>query len=314
METVGGVNELSEDPQLVARFLHTSFQDRGRVQPSADLPHVQLLVLERERGGSGNHSQIADPRQCVEQFLSQPVAEVLVLWSGGQIGKRQDCNRRHRVSSDSCLVLFNYICNEAIAMLVNSPDITGTACLIADGMPDILDLLSQGIVGDKRFLPDLFKEFLLSHHTVAVFDKIDQKVKCPRLEFLRLIPLGYAKEVPVHDDIIETIGEMRLVEPWHRQSPAVTSRIRGRVTEVIGFLNPGGYRRILYDVLIHCKTKNRRRQQSSPRPRGAPRQGQQIIRFSSLQGTVDSTILLRAGDQGSDFKARGQVVRKKNEE
>ncbi len=98
-------------------------------------------------------------------------------------------------------------------------------------MPDVLDFLSQGTVGDKRFSPDLFEEFLLFHDTVAVFDQIDQKVKCPRLEVLRLISSGHAKEVPVHNDIIEPIGWVRLVKPWHRQSPAGIGRVPGKIRE-----------------------------------------------------------------------------------
>ena len=160
-------------------------------------------VLNEKGRGAGDHSEIADPRQRVEQFLSQAVAKILVLRSGAQVRKRQNCNGGGRVGAWGWLTLFNHISDEAIAVFLHSPDITGSAGSVADGMPDVPDLPSQGIVCDKRTLPDLIKQFLLFCHAVTVLDQIYQKVERPRLK---------------HHRLAASAREQGAVPPRHRRS------------------------------------------------------------------------------------------------
>ena len=73
------VDQLRYHTDRVAGTADRAFQYRIHVQRGGDVGDGRVLVLEVERGGAGGHPQAVDLGEQVQQFLREPVAEVLVL-------------------------------------------------------------------------------------------------------------------------------------------------------------------------------------------------------------------------------------------
>ena len=91
---VGGADELGCDADLVAGLAHASLEDRRDIQLGGDGPHVFVLALEREGGGSRGHVQAGHFCEQVEQLLGEAVGEIILVGIAAQVEQRQDGDRR----------------------------------------------------------------------------------------------------------------------------------------------------------------------------------------------------------------------------
>ena len=78
---VGGVDQLRRDPDPIAGLAHAAFEHVRDAERLRDPPDVDVLALERERGGARDHLQVGHLRQRVDDLFRQPVAEVILLLS-----------------------------------------------------------------------------------------------------------------------------------------------------------------------------------------------------------------------------------------
>jgi hypothetical protein len=76
---------MSCDPNTVPGFSNAAFENRLDAQHGGDLPHILSLILERERRGSRRHAEILTIRQCIEDLLRDPIAEVFVVWIAAHV-------------------------------------------------------------------------------------------------------------------------------------------------------------------------------------------------------------------------------------
>ena len=74
-----GVNQLGVDPHQLARAADAAFQHITHTELAADLPGVDLLVLEGESGIARDDDHIGEPRQIGRQILCDPVRKILLV-------------------------------------------------------------------------------------------------------------------------------------------------------------------------------------------------------------------------------------------
>src|SRR6516225_10025599 len=77
--TVRGVDKLRSDPEPLAGAANASFEDSFDVELTSDLPDVQFAAAEAKRRSAGSHTKAAKSSQCIDQFFSQPVAEIVLF-------------------------------------------------------------------------------------------------------------------------------------------------------------------------------------------------------------------------------------------
>ena len=77
---VRDADELREYTQAIAVPAHAPLQHRGDVQLLADLADVEVLPLEGECGGAGDHANSLHVREAIDDLLRHAVGEVLVLF------------------------------------------------------------------------------------------------------------------------------------------------------------------------------------------------------------------------------------------
>ncbi len=83
------VHELRSDTHTIARLAHAALENRLYAQPSADLSDVQIFPLKRERRRSRDHLHVGNASQRVDDFLRNPVAEVLLILARTHVDERQ---------------------------------------------------------------------------------------------------------------------------------------------------------------------------------------------------------------------------------
>jgi hypothetical protein len=71
-------HELHRDPQPIPHLAYAAFQHGGDVEHPTYFGHRRVLALECERRGTRSHPQTADLGEHVEQFVRQPIREVLI--------------------------------------------------------------------------------------------------------------------------------------------------------------------------------------------------------------------------------------------
>ena len=99
-------NQLGSDADLSARLPNAAFEDVGHTQRRADLRHVLRLALEGERGRPRRDAQAGDAGQGVQDFLREPIREVVVGGIGAHVheGQHRDGSRggRHERRRGRC--------------------------------------------------------------------------------------------------------------------------------------------------------------------------------------------------------------------
>src|SRR5215469_11635268 len=113
MRFIADLNELSRNAHAIPSPTHASFQDVGNAELASDLPHAFVRRAILHGGSSSDYSQAlrTDSRELRNHFLSDAVAEVVVLLVTTEVLKRQHsqhhslrlpCGRGPRVFRDSC--------------------------------------------------------------------------------------------------------------------------------------------------------------------------------------------------------------------
>ena len=89
------IDQLRGDAHTVTLVVlaHAAFEDRLDTQFFTDIPQVLILALEGERGGAPGHPQFFYLGQDIEQFLAEPIGEILVVAIGAHVYERQYGNR-----------------------------------------------------------------------------------------------------------------------------------------------------------------------------------------------------------------------------
>ncbi|MEJ2483796.1 MAG: hypothetical protein P8049_11990, partial [Gemmatimonadota bacterium] len=99
VEAVLGVDQLYGDPHLVARPPDAPFQHGLNAERVRDRPDVCIRALERERRGASRDPQVLDAGQRVQQFLGEPVAEILEIVVVAEVREREHGDRIVRAGS-----------------------------------------------------------------------------------------------------------------------------------------------------------------------------------------------------------------------
>ena len=89
----GHLDQLRGDAHALAGPADAAFEHRRHVERLRDRRDVDVLALERERRRARRDAQAADLGQHVQQFLRQPVGEVLVLLVAAHVDERQHGDR-----------------------------------------------------------------------------------------------------------------------------------------------------------------------------------------------------------------------------
>ena len=92
-ETVGDLDELGGDAELGVHPAEAAFQHRLHTEGISDLADVFVAAFERKARRPRRHTQPFDPRQSVQQILTDPVAQKLVLAIGAHVHEREHGDR-----------------------------------------------------------------------------------------------------------------------------------------------------------------------------------------------------------------------------
>ena len=90
---VGDGDQLRGHAQAIARLPHAALQNVRDAQRIANTADVFILALESEGRGPRRHLQPRQFRQCVDDLLGEPVAEVLVVLVAAHVGEGQHSDR-----------------------------------------------------------------------------------------------------------------------------------------------------------------------------------------------------------------------------
>src|SRR5271170_8305735 len=91
-----GIDQLSVDPELIARPPDAPFKHVSDPQVAVDLLGIGRLCPVGERGIARDHEHVRESREVGRQILGDPVREILLLWIVAQIGERQYHYRQAR--------------------------------------------------------------------------------------------------------------------------------------------------------------------------------------------------------------------------
>ena len=98
MESIVGVDQLRRDPDAIAGFADTAFDNVNYTQGLGDVRNVSVLPFESEPRRACDDSLIRYLDQQVDDLFRQTVGEVFVVHFVAQIGERQHLNGKFRVS------------------------------------------------------------------------------------------------------------------------------------------------------------------------------------------------------------------------
>ncbi len=94
MEAVLDVDELGRDAQMVAGLAYAPFEHGLDIEPPADLPDIEVHAFESEGRGAGHDPQVLNVGQGIDQLLSDPFAEIFLVFVRAHIGEGEDGDRR----------------------------------------------------------------------------------------------------------------------------------------------------------------------------------------------------------------------------
>jgi hypothetical protein len=86
-------DQLGGDSQLLSRFANAALEHRRHAQLTSDLPDVQTGPSHLEGGSSGGDAQILNPRQPIDELLSDALAEVVLVLLRAHVDERQHGHR-----------------------------------------------------------------------------------------------------------------------------------------------------------------------------------------------------------------------------
>lgn len=98
MAPVACGDELCGDADAIAGLSDAAFQDVRHPESQGDLANVLVPALEGEGRGAGDHPQVRDPGEEIDDFLGKAVAEGLVLPVAAHVFEREDGDRRFRIA------------------------------------------------------------------------------------------------------------------------------------------------------------------------------------------------------------------------
>ena len=100
----GHLDQLRRDPQPVSRPLNAALENGPCSKLPADRSHVAGLALVGERGCARHDVEPLHVRQFVGDLLADPIAQVLVLGVGAEVGEREnhDVRGSGRRGRDRC--------------------------------------------------------------------------------------------------------------------------------------------------------------------------------------------------------------------
>jgi hypothetical protein len=87
-------DQLSVDPELVARPPDASFQHIAHAQLVADLLCIDGFIPIGKRGIARDHEHAREPRQIGRQILGDTIGKILLLSVVAEIGERQHDDRQ----------------------------------------------------------------------------------------------------------------------------------------------------------------------------------------------------------------------------
>ncbi len=94
MRAGGGVDELTGDPQAVARLANAAFQHVAHAEFAADLLYVDGAALVGEARIPRDHEELPEPRQRRNDVLDHAVGEVFLLRVARHVDEGQHGDRR----------------------------------------------------------------------------------------------------------------------------------------------------------------------------------------------------------------------------
>src|SRR5215472_16413885 len=87
------VDRLGSDPQLHPLFPDASLDHEIGAKALAHFPDINRHTLELESRRPRNHVQSRNARECADNFLTDPVAKIVLLRLWTHVHKRQHGNR-----------------------------------------------------------------------------------------------------------------------------------------------------------------------------------------------------------------------------
>jgi len=87
---VGNADELGGDPQLLPGLPDAPLQDILHVELFADLACIDILPLKRKGRRAGDHPEVSDLGQAVDEFLGEPFAKIVLLRVGAHVLEGKD--------------------------------------------------------------------------------------------------------------------------------------------------------------------------------------------------------------------------------
>src|SRR5215468_174034 len=87
------VDRLGSDPQLHTRFPHASLDHEISAETLAHFPDINRHTFELKSRRPRNHVQPRNARECVDDFLTDPVAKIVLLRLRAHVRKWQHGNR-----------------------------------------------------------------------------------------------------------------------------------------------------------------------------------------------------------------------------
>src|SRR6185503_15530753 len=89
---VGYPHELNIHPKTFPSSQQRALKDQVCPQLRPYRTNIERLVLEGKGGGLRLDLQPIDHREIADDFVRQPIAEIVVLGAGTQVLQGQDCN------------------------------------------------------------------------------------------------------------------------------------------------------------------------------------------------------------------------------
>ena len=94
MRLIGYLNELSGDPNAIARSPDAAFENRSYSEPLTDGAQILFLAAKGKCRCASDHPQLRNLGKSVDNLFGQAVAEVLVFLVGAQVHEGEHSNRR----------------------------------------------------------------------------------------------------------------------------------------------------------------------------------------------------------------------------
>ena len=85
-----GINKLTGDANAVSRLAHTAFENKAHSEFATDLPHIDATPSVLEARIARDYGQPLDAGQSGDDFLDDPIREMLLVRIVAHVVKRED--------------------------------------------------------------------------------------------------------------------------------------------------------------------------------------------------------------------------------